>query len=84
MGAGDQRPSDAERLALDDLVRQLDDPDFCDHHPRKLGLRETSVHVNPLMLASAEHDSPYVQAWRNHVQRCPACRRLFEYFKLLD
>jgi hypothetical protein len=84
MGAGDQRPSDTERLALDALVRQLDDPDFCDDHPRQLGMRETSVHANPLMLASADPDSEYVRAWRKHAQRCPACRSLFEYFELLD
>jgi len=84
MSVGDRGPSDAERLALDALVRQLDDPDFCDHHSRELGLRETSSHVNPLMLASAASDSAYVQAWRNHAQKCPACRSLFEYFELLD
>lgn len=84
MGTGDQRPSDSERLALDVLVRQLDDPDFCEHHPRRLGLRETSAHANPLMLASAGPDSEYVQAWRHHAQRCPACQSLFEYFGLLD
>lgn len=84
MGAGDQGPSDTERLALDDLVRHLKDADFRGHHQRELGLRETSNHVNPLMLVSAASDSEYVQAWRNHAQRCPACRGLFEYFELLD
>ncbi|MCD4751353.1 MAG: hypothetical protein K8R59_18435 [Thermoanaerobaculales bacterium] len=70
------------RLPLDKLVERLDDPGFRHHHPRSSGLRETSAHANPLMLASAEPDSAYVKAWRNHAENCPACRKLFEYFGL--
>ena len=84
MGAGKQGPSDTKRLTLDALVERLDDAGFREHHPRSLGLRETSTHVNPLMLASAEPDSGYVEAWRRHARRCPACHSLFEYFNLAD
>ena len=81
---GSERPSspDDERLPLDTLVERLDDPTFQEDHPRSIGLRETSAHVNPLMLASADRTSNYVDAWRSHASRCPACRRLFEYFGL--
>ena len=84
MGTGDRDPSDGERLTLDDLVRQLEDAGFRSDHERQLGLRETSAHANPLMLASATPDSEYVAAWRHHAERCPGCRQLFEYFGLLE
>ncbi|MCK5379240.1 MAG: hypothetical protein KAJ78_07540 [Acidobacteria bacterium] len=71
-----------KRLPLDQLVERLEDPSFQSGHQRSVGLRETSVHANPLMLASADPHSAYVEAWRSHAARCPACHQLFEYFGL--
>ena len=82
MGTGRPQSPDDERLPLDTLVQRLEDPTFQGDHPRSVGLRETSAHINPLMLASADSSSTYVDAWRSHAARCPACRQLFEYFGL--
>jgi hypothetical protein len=70
------------RLPLDALVALLRDPGFASRHRRKLSLRETSRHVNPLMLAASARDSIYVRDWRDHASTCEACARLFEYFGL--
>ena len=82
VGTGRPQSPDDERLPLDQLVQRLEDPSCQSDHQRSVGLRETSVHANPLMLASADPHSAYVEAWRNHAARCPACGQLFEYFGL--
>ena len=82
MGTGRPQSPDDERLPLDTLVQRLEDPSFQSGHQRSVGLKETSVHANPLMLASAAPHSAYVEAWRNHASKCPACHQLFEYFGL--
>jgi len=69
-------------LALDALVSRVRDPVFASRHRRQLSLRETSAHVNPVMLAVSSHDSLYVRSWREHAQRCDACAELFRYFNL--
>jgi hypothetical protein len=81
MGIGEHANAD-DRLSLDDLVALMKDPGFATQHRRPLSLRETSRHVNPLMLAVATRDSLYVRDWRNHSRGCTACRKLFEYFGL--
>lgn len=68
------------RLPLDRLIHLAEESQIPAGNPRKTGLRETSAHVNPLMLAAAEDRSAYVEAWRDHAARCPACRQMFEYF----
>jgi hypothetical protein len=69
-----------ERLPLDDLVALLRDPAFAALHRRRLSLRETSQHANPLMLAVSTADSMYVREWRDHAANCAACGKLFAYF----
>ena len=83
-GVETDRPKspDDERQPLDTLVKRLEDPSFQSEHHRSVGMRETSAHVNPLMLTSTKEDSAYVDAWRDHAARCPACHQLFEYFGL--
>lgn len=73
---------DQHRLALDALVSRVRDPAFVSRHRRPLSLRETSAHVNPVMLAVSSRESLYVRSWRRHACRCEACRGLFEYFGL--
>jgi hypothetical protein len=58
------------------------DPAFVSRHRRRTSLRQTSAHVNPVMLAVSSRDSLYVRSWRDHARRCDACRGLFEYFGL--
>ena len=70
------------RLPLDVLLTRMQDPTFAARHRRQLTLRETSPHVNPVMLAVAREDSFYVRSWREHTRSCAACARLFEYFGL--
>ena len=70
------------RLPLDRLIESLEDNGCGRGRPRPKGFRETSAHANPLMLASADGDSDYVRAWRDHARRCPACRKLFAFFDL--
>jgi len=70
----------SQRLALDALVERLKDPAFAARFRRSLSFRETSQHVNPLMLAAGGQDSLYVQSWRGHAEECAACARLFAYF----
>jgi len=82
VGTHRQSTGEKGRQPLDSLIRRLDEPDFRAHHSRETGLRETSAHVNPLMFVGATKQSPYVNAWRHHAERCPACRRVFEYFGL--
>ena len=82
MGIKQPNGPEDERLPLDTLVQRLEDPSFQSGHQRSVGLKETSVHANPLMLALADPHSAYVEAWRSHAARCPACRQLFEYFGL--
>ena len=57
--AGD-RPG---RRPLDELVAELASPLFAARHRRRASLRETSPHVNPVMLAGAGRDSLYVNDW---------------------
>ncbi len=73
-------PPDEARMPLDRIVDLLRDPGFASSHRRRLSLRETSRHVNPLMLAGASGDSVYVRDWRGHTRNCPACAKLFAYF----
>lgn len=73
---------DPHRLALDALVSRVRDPAFVSRHRRPISLRETSAHVNPVMLAVSSRESLYVRSWRRHATRCDACRGLFEYFGL--
>jgi len=75
-------PADAARLGLDALVSRIRDPAFASRHRRRLSLRETSAHVNPVMLAVSSRDSLYVRSWREHARRCASCRGVFEYFGL--
>jgi hypothetical protein len=72
----------SDRLPLDALVTRLRDPTFAADHRRKLSLRTTSAHVNPVMLAVCSVDSLYVREWRRHARRCPGCARVFSYFNL--
>ena len=74
--------SDRPRLGLDALVSRIRDPAFASRHCRRLSLRETSAHINPVMLAVSSRDSLYVRSWREHARRCAPCRGLFEYFGL--
>ena len=78
------RPSEGvvagRRMPLDTLVSRMRDPVFAARHRRQLSLRETSAHVNPVMLAVSSRDSLYVRAWREHARRCPSCARIFNYF----
>lgn len=74
--------SDQHRLALDALVSRVRDPAFVSRHRRRTSLRQTSAHVNPVMLAVSSRDSLYVRSWRDHACRCDACRGVFEYFGL--
>jgi hypothetical protein len=71
-----------QRLALDELVSRVRDPAFASRHRRQLSMRETSAHVNPVMLAVSSQDSLYVRSWREHARRCDACAELFRYFEL--
>ena len=71
---------DPARFPLDVLLERMQDPSFTARHRRRLSLRETSPHVNPVMLAVATNDSFYVRAWRKHARQCPSCTRVFEYF----
>ena len=73
---------ESARMPLDHIVDLLQDPAFALNHRRRLSLRETSLHANPLMLAGASADSIYVREWRKHAQNCPACAKLFVYFGL--
>lgn len=75
-------PPDRPRLGLDALVSRIRDPAFAASHRRRLSLRSTSAHVNPVMLAVSSRDSLYVRSWRDHASRCEPCRGLFEYFGL--
>ena len=77
-----KEPSVPTRLGLDALVSRIRDPAFASRHRRRLSLRETSAHVNPVMLAVSSRDSLYVRSWREHARRCAPCRGLFEYFGL--
>ena len=69
-------------MPLDALVSRIEDPAFASRHRRELTLRETSAHVNPVMLAVSSADSLYVRCWRDHARGCEACARLFSYFGL--
>jgi len=73
---------DDQRVTLDDLVTRLRDPTFTSRYRREHTLRDTSAHVNPVMLAVSSRDSLYVRSWRRHAERCDACRGLFDYFGL--
>ena len=73
----------AARVPLDAIVDLLQDPAFAAQYRRRLSLRETSRHVNPLMLAGASHDSIYVREWSSHARECDACGKLFVYFGLM-
>jgi hypothetical protein len=75
-------PVQKDRLPLDTLLERMQDPSFTSRHRRRLTFRETSPHVNPVMLAVAGDRSLYVREWRKHARRCPQCGRLFEYFGL--
>ena len=73
-----------QRLPLDALVERASDPGFASLHRRPLSFRETSRHVNPLMLAACRPGSLYVRSWRGHAAECVPCARLFTYFQLDD
>jgi len=75
-------PREQSRLGLDALVSRIRDPAFAFRHRRQVTLRETSAHINPVMLAVSSRDSLYVRSWRDHARRCEPCRGLFEYFGL--
>ena len=81
MAAGG-RASRSAKIPLDTLVRRLGDRTFTSRYRRRLSLRQTSSHVNPVMLAASASDSLYVRAWRDHATSCPACAKLFAYFEL--
>lgn len=70
------------RMPLDTAVERAKDPAFAARHRRPLSFRETSRHVNPLMLAAASPDSMYVRSWRAHARECDPCAKLFGYFHL--
>jgi hypothetical protein len=72
----------SDRMPLDELVTQLRDPTFASRHRRAQSMRQTSTHVNPVMLAVCTRDSLYVRAWREHALRCPSCADVFAYFGL--
>jgi hypothetical protein len=69
-------------MALDALVSRVRDPVFACRYRRQLSLRETSAHVNPVMLAVSTQESLYVRSWREHARRCGGCAELFSYFDL--
>jgi hypothetical protein len=69
-----------DRLPLDALVSRMRDPTFASRHRREVSLRQTSAHVNPVMLAVCSRDSLYVREWRQHARRCPSCANVFDYF----
>ena len=71
-----------QRMALDALVSRVRDPVFASRYRRQLSLRETSAHVNPVMLAVSTRNSLYVRSWREHARRCTSCAELFGYFDL--
>jgi len=71
-----------QRVPLDALVTRMRDPTFASRHRRELSLRDTSAHVNPVMLAVSSRDSLYVRSWRDHARRCEPCKGLFRYFNL--
>ncbi len=73
---------DDQRVSLDTLVTQMRDPTFSFRYRREFSLRDTSAHVNPVMLAVSSRDSLYVRSWRDHARRCEPCRGLFRYFDL--
>jgi hypothetical protein len=75
-------PLENDRLPLDALLERMGDPSFAARYRRRLAFRETSPHVNPVMLAVADGSSFYVRHWRDHARRCAQCGRLFEYFNL--
>jgi len=75
-------PAQKDRIPLDALLERMSDPSFAARHRRRLAFRETSRHVNPVMLAVAGDSSFYVREWRDHARRCAQCARLFEYFDL--
>ena len=72
------------RFPLDALVDRLRDPGFVARYRRQLSFRATGSHVSPVMLAACEADSRYAREWRPHAEECPSCRKLFQYFGLLD
>ena len=72
----------SDRMPLDELVTQMRDPTFATRHRREVSLRETSAHVNPVMLAVCTRDSLYVRAWREHASRCSSCSSVYAYFGL--
>ncbi len=72
----------APRRGLDELVTQMGQPGFVTRFRRPPSFRETSAHVNPVMLATAPPRSVYVRQWRRHARRCPACASVFRYFGL--
>jgi hypothetical protein len=71
-----------DRLPLDALVTRIRDPHFTSRHRRRLSLRSTSAHVNPVMLAVCTRDSLYVREWSEHARNCPSCARIFAYFNI--
>jgi len=73
-----------QRVPLDELMERANDPAFAARHRRPLSFRETSRHVNPLMLAACRPGSLYVRSWRGHAMECGPCARLFAYFRLED
>lgn len=72
----------SDRQALDDLVAEMVTPGFVTRYRRAPSFRDTSAHVNPVMLATAPPRSVYVRQWRRHARRCPACGNVFRYFGL--
>lgn len=71
---------DPDRLPLDALVTRMRDPTFAARHRRRLSLRSTSAHVNPVMLAVCSRESLYVREWRRHADHCRSCASIFSYF----
>jgi len=83
MSRAAELPTPRDRWSLDLLVRKIGDPALEGRYRRALSFRETSRHVNPLMLAVCGPGALYVRQWRDHALRCRSCRELFSYFGLL-
>jgi hypothetical protein len=81
-GSG-ELPTPRDRWPLDLLMRRLGDPALAGRFRRVLSFRQTSRHVNPLMLAVCGPGALYVQQWREHAMHCRSCRVLYSYFGLL-
>jgi len=76
----DDEPAAHCRWSLDALIRRLLDPLFAARFRRRRDTATRTHHVNPLMMAQCDAQSPYVQQWRRHAASCRSCSFLFKYF----